>query len=183
MNDFQKWLIAPKKVLLYPHPHLRVIAQPVTNFDCVKEVGQAMLQIMYESKGIGLAAPQVGLPYRIFVVNQTGDKTKTDKEKVLINPIIEAKKGRDVSNEEGCLSLPKIYAQVVRPKTIKVTFTNLDGEQETFGYDGMMSRIVQHECDHLNGVLFIDKLDVKEMGKIKGLVEAQIQQQQATPEV
>jgi peptide deformylase len=165
-SEINQWLSDPKALLFYPDQRLRILAQEITDFSFIPDIAKVMFELMYRHNGIGLAGPQVNLPYKIFVINLTADCQQKDKEKVFINPTIEFKKDRTTIVEEGCLSLPKLYAKVVRPKTIKVKFLDLEGKEQIFGYDGLMSRVVQHEFDHLNGVLFIDRLDEVEKLKV-----------------
>jgi peptide deformylase len=115
-----------------------------------------MFELMYESKGIGLAANQVDLPLRLFIMNLAA-KPGDGEELVFINPVISHPKGTDEA-EEGCLSLPGLYGQVVRPKTVRLQAYNLKGEEINAELNGLYSRCAQHECDHLNGVLFIDRM-------------------------
>ncbi len=116
-----------------------------------------MFDLMYQAKGIGLAANQVDLPYRLFVINLTADPQQRDNEFVFLNPVITGRKG-NAEAEEGCLSLPGLYAQVKRPEKIKVEAYNLAGQELKLELDGLFARAVQHELDHLDGVLFIDRL-------------------------
>jgi peptide deformylase len=116
-----------------------------------------MFDVMYEEQGIGLAANQVDLPYRLFIINIQADPAARDEEMVFINPVITQRKGMD-EDREGCLSLPEIYAPVRRPEKIVVTAYNLAGQEVTYQMDGLYARAVQHEYDHLDGVLFIDRL-------------------------
>ena len=111
---------------------------------------------MYEAQGIGLAANQVDLPYRLFVLNVHEERLK-DHEMVFINPVISRPKDPD-EKEEGCLSLPGVYAQVRRPASIHVTALNLAGEPIEGEFGGLLARAIQHETDHLDGILFIDRL-------------------------
>jgi peptide deformylase len=120
-----------------------------------KIIGQ-MFELMYGAKGIGLAANQVDLPLRVFIMNLAG-KPGEGQEMVFINPVISHPKGSEEA-EEGCLSLPGLYGQVVRPKTIKVQAYNLQGQEINAEIGGLEARCVQHELDHLNGVLFIDRI-------------------------
>ena len=108
---------------------------------------------MYEAKGVGLAANQVDLPFRLFVTNLEADLEKGE-EMVFINPILSMPKGTE-ENEEGCLSLPGLYGNVVRPKKVRVNAYN---EEINADIEGLFSRVVQHETDHLDGVLFIDRM-------------------------
>ena len=115
-----------------------------------------MFDLMYEANGIGLAANQVGLPLRLFVINLAG-KRGDGEELVFLNPVVSRPKGTS-SAEEGCLSLPGVYGEVVRPKQVTVDAYDLQGRQFQGEIDGLLARCVQHELDHLDGVLFIDRL-------------------------
>ena len=115
-----------------------------------------MFDLMYEANGIGLAANQVGLPLRLFVINLAG-KRGDGEELVFLNPVVSRPKGTS-SAEEGCLSLPGVYGDVVRPKQVTVDAYDLQGRQFQGEIDGLLARCVQHELDHLDGVLFIDRL-------------------------
>lgn len=112
---------------------------------------------MYEAKGVGLAAPQVGVPLRLIVTNPTGDAKHTELERVFVNPVLSSRRG-NTEKEEGCLSLPGIWAKVKRAKTIHLDAYSLDGTAINETLDVTMSRVLQHECDHLDGVLFIDRI-------------------------
>lgn len=116
-----------------------------------------MIALMYEHEGVGLAANQVDLPYRLFVANEKGDPDATEFEHVFINPVLSGGHGQD-EDEEGCLSIPGIRAPVVRNSKIKVQAFDLSGNEISGELDGLMARIVQHETDHLDGTLFIDRL-------------------------
>jgi peptide deformylase len=123
----------------------------------LKKMIRQMFELMYEHKGIGLAANQVDLPYRMLLVNVTGDPAAEDEEHVFINPVITQRKG-SIEDREGCLSFPEIFAPVVRPEKIQVNAYALNGEELSYELDGLYARAVQHEADHLDGVLFIDRL-------------------------
>ena len=116
-----------------------------------------MFDLMYEHEGVGLAANQVDLPYRLFVANPEGDPKETDSEAVFINPVLSGGRGLE-EDEEGCLSIPGIRAPVTRNATIKIEAYDLDGNEITGELEGLMARIAQHETDHLDGTLFIDRL-------------------------
>lgn len=118
---------------------------------------EQMFELMYEARGIGLAANQVGLPYRLFVINPTGDKEEKDQEFVFINPQITKKKGSE-TDEEGCLSLPEIYGPVTRATKIVVDAFDLDGQQFELELEDLPARVVQHEYDHVEGVMFTDRV-------------------------
>jgi peptide deformylase len=146
------------KIVHYPHPALRRQAKPLTAIDkkIHLHVG-AMLDAMYEAKGLGLAATQVALPYQLLVVNITGDPQQKDREAVYINPTIVERKGTQ-EGDEGCLSFPGLFQKVRRAKTVKVQAYNIKGEAIELTAHDLEARAWQHELDHLNGVLFIDKM-------------------------
>jgi peptide deformylase len=146
------------KIVKYPHPALRVEAKPVTAIDAeIQKAAAGMLELMYASEGLGLAAPQVALPVRLLVMNFEGDPEKKEAEFVAINPVIVESKGA-ISDREGCLSFPGLYQNVRRFKTVKVQAYNLRGELYEMVCHDLPARVWQHEIDHLNGVLFIDKM-------------------------
>jgi peptide deformylase len=116
-----------------------------------------MLTAMYEEGGVGLAAPQVAIPQRLLVLNPKGDAADRSGELVLVNPTLSRKKGREFG-EEGCLSFPGIYAEVERWIDITIAYQDLDGKPATMTASGWLARIIQHEMDHLDGVLFVDRL-------------------------
>ncbi|MBL8826961.1 MAG: peptide deformylase [Planctomycetaceae bacterium] len=129
-----------------------------------------MFDLMYAHKGVGLAANQVDLPYRFFIVNPTGDAQQKSEERVFINPVLTMPRG-SVEDEEGCLSLPGLYAPVRRPERIHVNAYDLSGNEIDFEATGLMSRVVQHESDHLDGVMFIDRVSPMVAMEIRDEVE------------
>jgi peptide deformylase len=146
------------KIVQYPHPALRRVARPLTAIDkTVRMQAEAMLDLMYAHKGLGLAANQVALPYQIIVLNFTGDPQHRDKEGVFLNPVILERKGT-IEDDEGCLSFPGLFAKVRRAKNVKVEAYNLNGDKLEITATDLAARAWQHEIDHLHGVLFIDKL-------------------------
>jgi peptide deformylase len=146
------------KIVEYPHPALRYPARPLTSIDeQVRTQAKQMLELMYKARGLGLASNQVALPYQLIVINHTADPEQTEAEQVLINPVIIERRG-SMEGEEGCLSFPELYAKVRRAKTIKTRAYNLKGELVEITCSDLPSRLVQHEVDHLHGVLFIDKM-------------------------
>src|SRR5690606_23421110 len=148
----------PMKIVKYPHPALRTAVKPVTVLD--KEIQLAagrMLELMYDSEGLGLAAPQVALDAQLLVINFAGDPEQKEFEVVAINPVIVDSKGA-VSDREGCLSFPGLYQNVRRAKTVKVEYYTLQGEKVEMTCSDLPARVWQHEIDHLAGVLFIDKM-------------------------
>jgi peptide deformylase len=120
--------------------------------DSVRKLGEEMLEAM-AGKGIGLAGPQVAAPLRIFVTNVEGDKAR-----IFINPEIVLTSQELISFEEGCLSLPRLYLDVIRPEFVRVQAWNEKGRPFTVETDGLLARVIQHEYDHLEGILFIDRL-------------------------
>ena len=116
-----------------------------------------MFELMYAAEGVGLAANQVDLPYRLFVTNLVADPAAKDQECVFINPVISGRKGMHEA-EEGCLSMPGLYGPVKRPEKVTINAYNLAGQEVRAEVDGLLARVVQHETDHLDGVLFIDRL-------------------------
>ncbi|AWM41653.1 Peptide deformylase [Gemmata obscuriglobus] len=147
------------KIVRYPHPALRAKAKPVIAIDAdVQKAAAQMVELMYRSEGLGLAAPQVTLDYQMIVLNPLGEADQPDQEVVAINPVIVEAKGSTINDREGCLSFPGLYQNVRRYKTVTVKFYNLKGELvQTTAHD-LAARVWQHEIDHLQGTLFIDKM-------------------------
>jgi peptide deformylase len=145
------------QIVNYPHPTLRYKSKPIRRVDAdLKRIVGEMFDLMYKAKGVGLAANQVDLPLRLFVANEASDPDEGE-ELVFINPVLSRPKGT-ATREEGCLSLPELYGEVTRPERIHVQAYNLQGELFEGELSGLLGRIVQHETDHLDGVLFIDRL-------------------------
>jgi len=146
------------QIIQYPHPTLRHLAKPLRRVDSdLRRMVREMFELMYEAKGVGLAATQVDLPYRLFVINLESNPQATDKEFVFLNPVITSRKGMTEA-EEGCLSLPGLYGDVKRPEKVSLNAFDFAGNELTLALDGLFARAVQHEIDHLDGVLFIDRL-------------------------
>mgnify|MGYP000001377239 CR=1 FL=1 len=143
---------------LFPDPVLRKRAEPVAADAKTAALIAAMFQRMYTSKGVGLAAPQVGLRQRVLVLNEHGDPERADGEIALINPTVLERNGAPVIYEEGCLSFPGIYAEVERPSTCRVRYEDVTGSVHEVEFEGFVARIVQHEYDHLEGVLLVDRM-------------------------
>ncbi len=155
------------EVIHYPHPTLRHVSKPLKRVDReLRDMIAQMFDLMYEHEGVGLAANQVDLPYRLFIANPTGDPKEKDAEHVFINPVILGGKGQ-VEGEEGCLSIPGLVAQVTRKETVQVEAYNLAGELFSGELNGLFARIVQHETDHLDGVLFIDRLSPAQLADLR----------------
>ena len=145
------------KILEFPDPRLRTKAKPVQEVTNVhKELIDNMIHTMYESKGIGLAATQVDFHERILVIDISEER---DDPQVFINPEVEILNKEEKSGyEEGCLSVPGFYEEIIRPEKIKVTYLDRDGKKQTLMPEGLLAVVIQHEIDHLNGILFIDHL-------------------------
>ncbi len=147
----------PLSIIPHPHPTLRVCSRPIRRVDAqLRQIVAEMLDLMYEADGVGLAANQVNLPLRLFVANPTGNREEGE-ELVLINPEIQFPKGNETA-QEGCLSLPGLYGNVKRPKSVRVSAYDLSGNSIETEVDGFLARVIQHENDHLNGVLFFDRM-------------------------
>jgi peptide deformylase len=146
------------RIVPYPHPALRYQSRPVTQIDDdLRARVRMMFDLMYESRGIGLAANQVAIPYRFFVLNLTADPEQKDQERVFINPEI-VKRHSSIEDEEGCLSFPGLYFKVRRARKIKLRAFDLAGNSIEVDADDLLGRALQHETDHLSGRLYIDLL-------------------------
>ncbi|RVT99496.1 peptide deformylase [Rhodovarius crocodyli] len=146
-------------ILYVPAPVLRAKARAVgpADADRVRDLAPRMLATMYEAPGIGLAAPQVGESLRLVVIDVSG-KEEEPRPIVLVNPEIIGASKELATREEGCLSLPNQYAEVTRPAAVKVRYQDLEGAKKEIEGDGLLAACLQHEIDHLNGVLFVDYL-------------------------
>ena len=145
-------------ILVVPDPRLRAKARPVGTADAerVRDLAPRMLAAMYAAPGIGLAAPQIGELLRLVVIDLQKDEQQDPI--VLVNPEIVAASKELATREEGCLSLPGQYAEVTRPAVVKVRYQDLTGAKREIEGDGLMAACLQHEIDHLDGVLFVDYL-------------------------
>ena len=145
------------EIVHYPHPTLRYPSKTVRRIDReLRSIVREMFELMYDARVIGLAANQVDLPLQLFVVNASGDP-EGGEELVFVNPVIDQPKGSGVA-EEGCLSIPGVHGKVNRPSQIHVTAYDLEGNEIDAVVDGLLARVIQHEYDHLQGVLFIDRV-------------------------
>jgi len=143
------------RILYYPDPRLRVEAAPVVKVDSlIGEMADRMRELMAEAHGLGLAATQVGWPFRLVILNTGGESEKVE---VFVNPVILSRRGR-ILEEEGCLSVPGLYARVRRAERVHVRAIRLDGEVVEMDAEGLLARAWQHEVDHLDGRLFVDRL-------------------------
>jgi peptide deformylase len=147
------------KIVNYPHPALRVKCQPVANIDKdLRLTAGRMLELMHTREGLGLAAPQVALDAQMIVMQFPGaDDDTPGPEVVAINPVIVSSKGK-LKDREGCLSFPELYQDILRAKTVTVKYYDLEGVLQQMTATDLSARLWQHEIDHLNGVLFIDKM-------------------------
>ena len=146
-------------IIVAPDPRLKVISEPVAVVDdSIRSLLDDMLASMYDAVGIGLAAIQVGINKRIVVIDVVDDKGEQGNPVFLINPEITWTSNDDRVHEEGCLSLPEHYAEVVRPDEVRVTYLDRDGVEQELHAAGILSTCVQHELDHLDGILFVDHI-------------------------
>ncbi len=176
-------------IVIYPHPALRKRSKPVERVtDEVRAVARRMIDLMKEAEGIGLAANQVGLAWRLFVADVPhSDDPKDDRSltsepisatrgpMVFVNPVLSEPQRDLVPYDEGCLSLPEIRGEVRRPSLITITAMDLEGQRFSFRVGGLLARCVQHEVDHLDGALIIDRMvqidRMKNRGAIRDLEE------------
>ena len=149
-------------IICYPDPALTNKCSPIENIDDeVIDLANSMVETMYSASGIGLAAPQVGVSKNLLIID-TGAKIENGAAIVLINPDVTAVDDSEVLAEEGCLSIPGIYANVVRKESVEVKGMGINEKEVTLELKGLLARAAQHEIDHFNGVLFWDHL-----GKVK----------------
>jgi len=171
------------KIVYHPHPALRWKSKDITRIDAqLKSWIAEMFELMYAARGIGLAANQVALPYRMFVISPSGDAAEKELEQVFINPQI-VKRNGSYDAEEGCLSLPEIYGPVTRAEKITVEAFDLSGQEFAMDLTGLPARVVQHENDHLDGVMFTDRVGDKVLAELQPLLDdmsGQMQHQQAS---
>jgi peptide deformylase len=146
-----------KPLVILPDPILRRASEKVVRVDdALRRFTDDMLETMYDAPGIGLAAIQVGEPLRIVTIDLSKEDDEEKAPQVFLNPEILASSDERSTYEEGCLSIPDYYAEVERPATVTVRYLGLDGETHEIEADGLLATCLQHEIDHLNGVLFID---------------------------
>ena len=166
--------MAVKIILTEPNEKLRQVSKPVEKVD--KEEQQLMddmLETMYAANGIGLAAIQIGIPKRIIVMDISKDE-KIKEPRYFVNPIIKNKDSLKSTYEEGCLSVPNQFAEIERPKKCNVEYLDYHGKKKFLIAEGLLATCIQHEMDHLEGILFIDYLSklkksmiIKKLSKIK----------------
>lgn len=173
------------EIVQYGHPALRAKGKPIEKIDeALVELVEEMLQTMYDADGVGLAAQQIGRPIQLCVIDVEGVTDRPSALRidgkpaeiaehmpmVLINPEIEPF-GKERAGAEGCLSFPGVRAEIVRPASVRVKARTLDGSVLEFEADGLLARAVQHEYDHLQGVLFIDRMSPKDLKTQTPLIE------------
>ena len=156
----------PLKIFMLGQETLRTPANRIVKVDdSIRKLAKDMLITMYSAKGIGLAAPQVGVQKRILVIDLNFEDPESPPN-VFINPEIISSSASLDTYEEGCLSIPGVYLNVVRPSSIKLSYRDEMGRPKKMNADGLMARCIQHEIDHLNGVCFVDKVtDEEELKK------------------
>ena len=162
------------KILTFPDPRLRTVADPVEKFDkSLKKLTDDMLETMYAENGIGLAATQVNVHKRVIVVDIS---EKKDEPIVLINPVLKKVINPELKTySEGCLSVPGFYEELERPSEIEISFQDVNGQDHTLIANGLLSVVVQHEMDHLEGKMMVDSISNvkremirKKLSKAKG---------------
>ena len=159
-----------QKVLCYPEPRLRAVAAPVPGITAeIRRLAEEMFGVMNGAHGIGLAAPQVGVGLRLFVASIVPDGGQEPRKEAYVNPVIVARGGK-VREEEGCLSFPDLFTPVERFEDVTVEYVALGGESRRVTAAGMHARVLQHEIDHLDGVLIIDRMSPAEKKRWAQLV-------------
>lgn len=145
-------------ILIFPNRRLRKVAKPVNEISGKLDyLIASMFKTMYDAPGIGLAAPQVGISERIIVADCSG-KDEEPRPIAFLNPEVVDESSERISHEEGCLSLPGQFAEVTRPERVTISWLNLEGKRLKCEFGGLWSRCLQHEIDHLDGILFIDRI-------------------------
>ncbi|MGO7159489.1 peptide deformylase [Rhizobium johnstonii] len=145
-----------KPLIILPDPVLRQLSKPIERVDSdLQRLADDMLETMYDAPGIGLAAIQIGVPRRMLVIDISREGEEKQPQ-VFINPEIVKSSDERSLYEEGCLSIPDYYAEVERPAVVSVKYLDRNGKEQTVEADGLLATCLQHEIDHLNGVLFID---------------------------
>ena len=148
-----------RPILIHPDPRLKKMCATLPDVDDrIRKLADDMLETMYDAPGIGLAAPQIGVLDRIIVMDCVKDEDEAPNPMVLINPEIIAASDETNVYEEGCLSIPDQTAEVTRPAEVSIGYLDETGTSQTLTADGLLAACIQHEIDHLNGVLFIDHI-------------------------
>ena len=150
--------MALRDIIILPDKRLRLVSEPVKTVDAeLRVLIDDMFETMYEAPGVGLAAIQVGVPKRVITAD-TAKKDEPKQPQVYINPEVVWSSEQKNTYEEGCLSIPEYYEEVERPAQVKVRFTDLEGRSHEVEANGLLATVLQHEIDHINGVLFIDHI-------------------------
>jgi peptide deformylase len=150
--------MALRDILILPDKRLRLVSEPVKKFDRdTRQLIDDMFETMYEAPGIGLAAIQVGVPRRIITMDLSKDESPQEP-RVFINPDLLWSSAETATYEEGCLSIPEYYEEVTRPAQVRVKYLDLEGNEQVLDANDLLATCLQHEIDHLNGVLFIDHI-------------------------
>jgi len=150
--------MALREIIILPDKRLRLVSEPVKTVDAgVRALVDDMFETMYEAPGVGLAAIQIGVPKRI-VTADTAKKDEAKRPQVFLNPEVVSSSEDKAIYEEGCLSIPEYYEEVERPTQVKVRYMDIDGKTQEIEANGLLATVLQHEIDHLNGVLFIDHI-------------------------
>ena len=148
-----------RPILIHPDPRLKKAAQPVARITPeIETLAADMLATMYEAPGIGLAAPQIGVGLRVFVMDATREPEAPPAPLVLVNPEVTWTSEASNTYEEGCLSIPEQFGEVTRPAQVRMRWLGLDGRSHEREFDELWATCAQHELDHLDGILFIDHL-------------------------
>ncbi|KAK6928345.1 Peptide deformylase [Dillenia turbinata] len=164
--------VSPLKIVEYPDPILRAKNKRIVTFDDnLKKLVDEMFDVMYKTDGIGLSAPQVGINVRLMVFNPVGERGEGE-EIVLINPRVNKYSKKIVSFNEGCLSFPGIYADVERPGSVRIDAQDISGAKYSINLSGLPSRVFQHEYDHLQGVLFFERMTDEVLDTIRAQLQA-----------
>jgi len=151
--------MAVKDIILHPDPRLKKVCAPVADISAeMRRLAEDMLSTMYDAPGIGLAAPQVGEMTRLIVMDCVKEENAKPRPMALFNPEVTWSSEETNVYEEGCLSIPEHFADVERPKMVRVAWQDMDGKRQEEEFDGLWATCVQHEIDHLNGKLFLDYL-------------------------
>jgi peptide deformylase len=150
--------MAVREIIILPDKRLRLVSEPVKQIDAgIKKLVDELFETMYDAPGIGLAAIQIGIPKRVITLDLS-KKEDNQEPQVFINPEIVWTSDETAKYEEGCLSIPDYYEEVERPAEVKVKYLDRDGKPREIAAKGLLATCLQHEIDHINGVLFIDHL-------------------------
>ncbi|QQA43204.1 peptide deformylase [Pelagovum pacificum] len=159
--------MALRPILLWPDPRLAEVCAPVTDFDdALRALSDDMLETMYDAPGRGLAAPQIGVMSRLFVVDVAWKEAEPEPM-VFVNPVLLGTSEEVCSYTEGCLSIPGVTASVIRPEAVELRWQGLDGVERTGRMDGALARCIQHELDHLDGLVHFDRLPPAERAALE----------------